>query len=332
MTAATPSTQTTPSQARRLETRRDRDARMGTAPPRAPWARHRALLTAQMLLSGKTCRQCSSAILRWQAPGQRRAAGRGSCIRAGHPAERAGRGASIAVCERWSCCACMTGSRHAATLSALCPRCTCVWGSLRAACIGVPVRRVAHGARPDGADACDRRSLRTSTRSLLHIAPSGRTVRGSRRQSALSHAALPPRVCYPLPGGGDSRRGATMTGAFDAATLAMLAESDESAIVVPRATGRAPAVPIWVVVDGGAVYVRSVRGEQGRWYRALRAHPDAAIQVAGRHLPVRAEPVADAETIARVDEAYRAKYGGSPYLPPLFNEDARRCTVRLVPR
>jgi len=123
-----------------------------------------------------------------------------------------------------------------------------------------------------------------------------------------------------------------MTGAFDAATLAMLAESDESAIVVPRATGRAPAVPIWVVVDGGAVYVRSVRGEQGRWYRALRAHPDAAIQVAGRHLPVRAEPVADAETIARVDEAYRAKYGGSPYLPPLFNEDARRCTVRLVPR
>src|SRR5579875_272004 len=45
-TATTPSTQTTPSQARRLETRRDRDARIARPPPRAPWARHRALLTA----------------------------------------------------------------------------------------------------------------------------------------------------------------------------------------------------------------------------------------------------------------------------------------------
>ncbi|MDN6345559.1 MAG: DUF2255 family protein [Tetragenococcus koreensis] len=32
-----------------------------------------------------------------------------------------------------------------------------------------------------------------------------------------------------------------------------------------------------------------------------------------------------------MDEGYRQKYGGSPYLSPMITEKARQATVRLIP-
>jgi hypothetical protein len=32
----------------------------------------------------------------------------------------------------------------------------------------------------------------------------------------------------------------------------------------------------------------------------------------------------------RIDDAYRAKYGGSPYLAPMISERARAATVRIA--
>ncbi len=34
----------------------------------------------------------------------------------------------------------------------------------------------------------------------------------------------------------------------------------------------------------------------------------------------------------RIDDAYRAKYRGSPYLQPMISERSRAATVRVVPR
>jgi hypothetical protein len=34
----------------------------------------------------------------------------------------------------------------------------------------------------------------------------------------------------------------------------------------------------------------------------------------------------------RIDDAYRAKYKGSPYLAPMIGTRARAATVRVVPR
>jgi hypothetical protein len=34
----------------------------------------------------------------------------------------------------------------------------------------------------------------------------------------------------------------------------------------------------------------------------------------------------------RIDEAYRAKYAGSPYLKPMIGARARSATVRVLPR
>ena len=40
----------------------------------------------------------------------------------------------------------------------------------------------------------------------------------------------------------------------------------------------------------------------------------------------------DADINDRIDEAYRVKYRGSPYLNPMIGAHARAATVRIIPR
>src|SRR5438309_12021091 len=49
---------------------------------------------------------------------------------------------------------------------------------------------------------------------------------------------------------------------------------------------------VWVAVDQatGAVYVRSVRGPQGNWYRRLLANPDGAMALREERGGVKAVP------------------------------------------
>jgi hypothetical protein len=101
-----------------------------------------------------------------------------------------------------------------------------------------------------------------------------------------------------------------VNGSFDARTLALLDEAKEVRVETRRDEG-APVhrATIWVVTVDGAVFVRSVRGEGGRWYREVRANPAAALHVDDRRIPVRAVAVTDGATIEAVSEAYRRKYG-----------------------
>jgi hypothetical protein len=97
---------------------------------------------------------------------------------------------------------------------------------------------------------------------------------------------------------------------FDAETLRLLDETREVRIETCRDED-APIhrTIIWVVTVDGEVFVRSVRGEKGRWYREVSAYPSAALHVGDRRIPVRAAPVTDEPTIEAVSEAYRSKYG-----------------------
>ena len=101
-----------------------------------------------------------------------------------------------------------------------------------------------------------------------------------------------------------------MNGSFDPETLRLLEETREVRIETRRDED-APAhrTIIWVVAVDGDVFVRSVRGEKGRWYREVSANPSAALHVGDRRIPVRAVPVADEPTVGAVSEAYRSKYG-----------------------
>jgi hypothetical protein len=64
-----------------------------------------------------------------------------------------------------------------------------------------------------------------------------------------------------------------------------------------------------VVTVNGEVFVRSVRGEKGRWYREVSANPSAALHAGDNRIPVCAVPVTDYPTVGAVSEAYRSKYG-----------------------
>ena len=125
-----------------------------------------------------------------------------------------------------------------------------------------------------------------------------------------------------------------MSATFDPDTLQTLDRTYEIDIETSRAEG-APVhrVTIWIVVEGDAVYVRSVRGPSGRWYRELSANPRGAIHVAGRRIPIVADPAADAETITRVSDTLKRKY--EPRWPgPLagmLREQVLPTTMRLNP-
>jgi hypothetical protein len=99
-------------------------------------------------------------------------------------------------------------------------------------------------------------------------------------------------------------------GSFAPDTLRLIDEAREVRIETRR-DEESPAhrTTIWVVTVDGAVFVRSVRGGRGRWYRELSANPAGALHVGGDRIPVRAVPVKDDATISAVSEAYREKYG-----------------------
>ena len=101
-----------------------------------------------------------------------------------------------------------------------------------------------------------------------------------------------------------------MNSSFDSETLRLLDEMKEVRIETRRDED-APAhrTTIWVVTVDGDVFVRSVRGSRGRWYREVSANRDAALHVGDRRIPVRAGQVTDELSVGAVSEAYRSKYG-----------------------
>lgn len=102
-------------------------------------------------------------------------------------------------------------------------------------------------------------------------------------------------------------------------------------------TSRAPDAPvhrtiIWAVVTDGVVYVRSLRGERGRWFRELMANPDAVLHVEGEAIPVRAERADDPESVERATDGFKRKYAKSRSLDSMIRDEIAPTTVRLDPR
>lgn len=89
---------------------------------------------------------------------------------------------------------------------------------------------------------------------------------------------------------------------------------------------------IWPVVDAGEVYVRSLRGADGRWYQELTANPLAVVHVAGEAIPVRGVAASDPESVERATAGFRRKYSDSEYLTTMIRDDILDTTVRLEPR
>lgn len=117
---------------------------------------------------------------------------------------------------------------------------------------------------------------------------------------------------------------------FDSDTLRQLREAREVAIRTDKHPDSA--VTIWVVVADGEVFVRSVSGTKGRWYRDLAAGGPATLELAGRRLAVQAAPVADPAALDRASREYLRKYRPSPYAEAMVKPEILATTLRLEPR
>src|SRR5437899_10861255 len=117
---------------------------------------------------------------------------------------------------------------------------------------------------------------------------------------------------------------------FDTDTLRALRDADEVAI----RTAKHPANPvtIWVAVADDAVFVRSVGGTKGRWYRDLAAGGPATLEFAGRRLAVQAVPASEPDAVARASHEYLRKYRPSPYAQAMVKSEVLLTTLRLEPR
>ena len=117
---------------------------------------------------------------------------------------------------------------------------------------------------------------------------------------------------------------------FDADILCELRDLQEVAIRTEKHPNTA--VVIWVAVADEEVFVRSVRGTKGRWYRDLAAGGPATLEFAGRQLAVQAIAVSDPTAVARASQEYLQKYQPSPYAQAMVRSDVLPTTLRLEPR
>ncbi len=115
--------------------------------------------------------------------------------------------------------------------------------------------------------------------------------------------------------------------------LRRIAEADDLHISPFREDGKTYGTPTWIwsVAVEDALYVRAYNGPSSRWYKAAVRQKAGRITAAGLTKEVTFEPV-EGPINDLVDEAYRARYQGSPYLSPMVGARARSATVRVMPR
>jgi hypothetical protein len=115
--------------------------------------------------------------------------------------------------------------------------------------------------------------------------------------------------------------------------LRKIAEADDLHISPFREDGVTYGTPTWIwsVTVDDAPYVRAYNGQNSRWYQAAVRQKAGRIISAGMLKEVTFEPV-NGPINDRIDDAYRAKYSGSPYLSPMVGARARSATVKVMPR
>jgi hypothetical protein len=115
--------------------------------------------------------------------------------------------------------------------------------------------------------------------------------------------------------------------------LRKIAETDDLHIAPLRDDGKTYGTLTWIwsVVVGDDLYVRAYNGKNSRWYKAALRQKAGQIRAGGLTKEVGFESVEGAIN-DQIDEAYRAKYKGSPYLTPMITGGARTATVKVTRR
>ena len=117
--------------------------------------------------------------------------------------------------------------------------------------------------------------------------------------------------------------------------LARIAQADELDLASQRRDGslRDP-VTMWVVRDGEDLYVRSMHGRAGAWFRGTQTRRQGHICSGGVDRDVTFAIDTDPALNDRIDTAYRDKYRryGDRIVGTVVNAASRESTIKLVPR
>ena len=116
--------------------------------------------------------------------------------------------------------------------------------------------------------------------------------------------------------------------------LARIGDAEELDIASRRPDGTLGRfVTIWVVRVSGDLYVRSVKGRSGTWFRGALAAGEGRIQAGGIERDVTFEE-AGSDVHAPVTAAYHEKYDryGPSIVGTVVSAESATSTLRLVPR
>ena len=116
--------------------------------------------------------------------------------------------------------------------------------------------------------------------------------------------------------------------------LDKIGRAEEVQIVSVRQNGtlRKP-VTVWVVRQGDDLYIRSVRGRSGDWFRGAQERHEGRISASGVEKDVTFED-ANHDLDDEIDAAYRTKYNryAGRILNSCLTPEARSTTLKVVPR
>ncbi len=91
-------------------------------------------------------------------------------------------------------------------------------------------------------------------------------------------------------------------------------------------------VTIWAVRVDDELYIRSVRGDAGGWFRAAERRHEGRIEAGDTAVDVAFED-APHHLDEEIDAAYKEKYGyPSDPVDSITTEAAKATTIRVVPR
>ncbi|WP_194396218.1 DUF2255 family protein [Microbacterium atlanticum] len=97
-----------------------------------------------------------------------------------------------------------------------------------------------------------------------------------------------------------------------------------------RADGssRTPVI-VWHVVTDGELYLRSVKGPDGQWYKGVARYFEGFISWGGHTRPV--TYTLDSSQDAAIDRAYVSKYGNGSPTRAITNALSKQTTMRVDP-
>ena len=122
-------------------------------------------------------------------------------------------------------------------------------------------------------------------------------------------------------------------GTWPTQELQEIAEADDLHIAPFRDDGKSYGTPTWIwsVAVEGELYVRAYNGQESRWYQAALRQNAGRVTAAGMTKEVTFERI-EGLISDRIDNAYRMKYRGNPYLNSMIGARARSATIKITPR